>query len=1289
MGSSVCLDHLANIYHRLGNASMSVSFLERALTVKRLRSDDKGCAATLLRLGEERLALGQSRAALENLTLALSAFEALGDNDTTATCLERLGDSYVRLGLPRDAITMYRKALPIRVETWDKPGEAKCYDALGLAHYSLGELLEAAASFEKACTIWKAEEDSVSLIESLEALGGVYFQAGRHSDAIDAYTRHLQLVRDRDEGHADAEVLVRLGLSYASTGQFERALRALSGALNAFGASNDSSGRATCLQHIGSVRGRMGQIDSGIAALDTSLKLRREIRDWQGESDCLQELGIVHHLAGSHSLALQHLRGALAIVEKSNDKASISTINMHIGKIYRATHKHPDAVQALKFARDSGLEAESAGIWSFFGGWAAKAECLNEYALALSDIRDPSSVEVFKDAADEWARRGDHHKASLAIIECARSAFKLPASNRSLHLNLVSVQLQRCLTMCRVSKHESSKAIEAECLYLLGLSNELQGLCRAAVPMFREASSMYESLGDKHGQARALLHFGSCCLSLQKRSSLLSEAVEALTRSLQLRQELQDVEGSFDCSIAIVRAVLYNTSAPCAIMPPSTTSSQDDFFKSSVAKAIPALKDSVMSVSTAEQASLRSSAICQSMCVLSHAHCVIGSVAAGFQFAQDALQSATRHGDVQLQAAAEFEMARCLLYAGKDDDALAHASKSKELYSSCGDKKAEASSCIACAEIQCSRRCHVVAVAECDAAVACCNGTHDEPLLRMALLLQRRCNISLGNTFGLLRTQEQLNALGWQAGLGEMAELLEPVFEVGSNLSEFLTSNPLAVAGKLTEAAASYGSKASALWSANSNLQPNDTKLPNEPSDAIVALVSKKSRCLLHASRFLLALDGDWAKTLDEAESSLIALAPSSQNAQDAVSFLVSRRFTDAAIDLVRVCIWQGRCKQELHTKTMLLYVAVDLAKSVGDEAILTEAKDALALQLLKTGSVTDALGIIDGIAELQRSQAHVTQSLLSQFSSHAHLTEQYHQLEIQSREACALGDRVTQASTLTNLADTCASLQMLHAAVNHMRAACALYEQVGNPSAVLVCSLKLARLLIEQGALDDAIEHLKNVVQHSADLIQRASVIGRSCPFKILDLCEAYALMCSCESQVGRIDAALASGKAGLVIAVEHSDVAGESTVLTSLASLYFQIGMLPLALEHSARALVCASQSVATSSLSVKALLLNSRISWALGDSDACVRHLNDARDLVRIGSLGSDEPLVLCEYAKIFRKRGQPADALDHLRRAAAAAKHSSTPSPRLTCLVAIQTAKLHTSNGTFATFLSHFL
>ena len=60
---------------------MSVSYLERALTVKRLRNDDKGCAATLLRLGEERLALGQSRAALENLTLALSAFEALGDND--------------------------------------------------------------------------------------------------------------------------------------------------------------------------------------------------------------------------------------------------------------------------------------------------------------------------------------------------------------------------------------------------------------------------------------------------------------------------------------------------------------------------------------------------------------------------------------------------------------------------------------------------------------------------------------------------------------------------------------------------------------------------------------------------------------------------------------------------------------------------------------------------------------------------------------------------------------------------------------------------------------------------------------------------------------------------------------------------------------------------------------------------------------------------------------------------------------------------------------------------------
>jgi tetratricopeptide (TPR) repeat protein len=1278
MGSSVCLDHLANIYHRLGNASMSVSFLERALTVKRLRHDDKGCASTLLRLGEERLALGQSRAALESLTLALSGFEALSDTDSTAACLERLGDAYVRLGLPRDAITMYRKALPIRVEAWDKVGEAKCYDALGLAHYSLGELLEAAACFEKACAIWKAEEDPVSLIESLEALGGVFFQAGRHSDAIDAYTRHLQLVRDRDEGHADAEVLVRLGLSYASVGQFERALRALSGALNAFGASNDNSGRATCLQHIGSVRGRMGQIDSGIAALDTSLKLRRDMRDWQGESDCLQELGIVHHLAGAHSIALQHLRGALAIVEKSNDKASTSTINMHIGKIYRATQKPVDAVQALKLARDAGLEAENAGIWSFFGGWAAKAECLHEYALALSDVRDPSCVELFKDVADEWVRLGDNHKSLLAMIECARSAFKLPASNRASHLHVVSFQLQRCLNMCRASRNEKSREIEAECLYLSGLSNEFLGNCRAAAPLFKEASNMYEVLGDAHGQARSLLHFGTACLSLQKRSNLLSEAVEALTRSLQLRQELQDVEGSFDCSIAIVRAVLFNVSAPFTIMPPATTSAQDDYFKASVAKAIPALKDSIASVSTAEQASLRASAICQSMCVLSHAHCIIGSVAAGFQFAQDALQSATRQGDLQLQGAAELEMARCLLYAGKDDDALVHANKSRELYSLCGDKKAQASSCIACAEIQSSRRCHIVAVADCDAAIACCNGAQDEPLLRTALLLQRRCNISLGNNFGLLRTQEQLNELGYQVGMGEMVDLLEPMFHDGADLSQFLIANPLSVSSKLADAASYYGNAASAQ-SIISMPQPAEPKQSAEPSDAVVALVSKKSRCLLHASRFLFALDGDWAKTLKEAENCLVALAPAAQNAQDAVTFLISRRFTDAAIDLIRVSISQGRCMQESHTKTMMLYVALDLAKSVGDESILVEAKDALALQLLKTGSFNDALGIIDGVAELQRSQSHVTQSLLSQFSSHGQLTDQFHQLQIQIREATARGDRVTQASLLTSLAHACTGLHMFQPAAGHMRAACALYEQLGDPSAVLTCSLKLARLLADQGALHDSIQHLKAVVLHSNDLIQRADVIGRACPFKIIDLCEAYALMCTCESQAGLIEDALSSGKTGLVIAIEHADVAAESTILSSLASVYLQIGVLPVALEHSARALVCASQSVATSTFSVRALLLNSRICWALGDSDACVRHLNDARDLVRIGSLGPDEPLVLCEYAKILKKRGQPLEALDYLRRAAAAAKHSATPNPRLTCTVAIQTAKLHAASG----------
>ena len=772
---------------------------------------------------------------------------------------------------------------------------------------------------------------------------------------------------------------------------------------------------------------------------------------------------------------------------------------------------------------------------------------------------------------------------------------------------------------------------------------------------------------------------GTACLSLKKRSSVLTDAVEALTRSLQLRQQLQDVEGSFDCSIAIVRAVLYNGSSPSIIMPPSTSSPQDDYFKASVSKAIPALKDSVMSVGSAEQTSLRASAICQSMCVLSHAHCVIGSVAAGFQFAQDALQSAARLGDLQLQAAAEFEMARCLLYAGKDEDALAHATKSRELYSSCGNKKLEATSCVACAEIQCSRSCHVVAISHCDAAVALCDAAQDEHLVRVALTLQRRCNISLGNTFGLLRTQEVMNEIGAQAGLGEMLELLDPLFQDGTDLSEFVTANPLAVAAKLAEAAAFYGSKASSLQHTDAPSTSNDPKQALEPSEDVVAFVSKKSRCLLHASRFRFALNGDWSKTLTEAEGCLIALVPAAQNTQDAVSFFSSRRFTDAAIDLVRVSIWQGRCNQATHTKSMLLYMAVDLAKTVGDESVLMEAKDALALQLLKTGSVTDALGIIDGVAELQRSQSHVTQSLLSQFSSHAQLTDLSHQLEVQAQAALAHGDRVTQASTLVNLADTCTSLHMLQDAAGHLRTACALYEQLGDPAEVLTSSLKLARLLMDQGLLQEVLSHLKPIVQHSADLIQRASVIGRACPFKIIDLCESFALLCTCESELGLIAEALSSGKTGLVIAVEHADVAAESVVLSSLAGVYLQIGVLNVALEHSARALVCASQSVTTSSHSVKALLLSSRISWVMGDSDSCLRHLNDARDLVRIGSLAADEPLVLCEYAKVLRKRGQPAEALDYLRRAATIARHSAKPSLRLTCLVALQVAKLHASNG----------
>ena len=116
----MCLDHLGNVYSKMGRAIKAVEYYHKSLVVKRDINDVNGEARCRVRIGLEHLSLGDLDEAYAEFKGALKIFESLEDDNGIAICYENLGDTYMKMGDIREAVHAYERCLPIKVETWDK-----------------------------------------------------------------------------------------------------------------------------------------------------------------------------------------------------------------------------------------------------------------------------------------------------------------------------------------------------------------------------------------------------------------------------------------------------------------------------------------------------------------------------------------------------------------------------------------------------------------------------------------------------------------------------------------------------------------------------------------------------------------------------------------------------------------------------------------------------------------------------------------------------------------------------------------------------------------------------------------------------------------------------------------------------------------------------------------------------------------------------------------------------------------------------------------------------------------
>jgi len=80
-GKAVCLDHLGNVYSKMGRALKAVEYYQKSLVVKREINDMNGEARCRVRIGLEHLSLGDLNDAYAEFKGALKIFESLEDDN--------------------------------------------------------------------------------------------------------------------------------------------------------------------------------------------------------------------------------------------------------------------------------------------------------------------------------------------------------------------------------------------------------------------------------------------------------------------------------------------------------------------------------------------------------------------------------------------------------------------------------------------------------------------------------------------------------------------------------------------------------------------------------------------------------------------------------------------------------------------------------------------------------------------------------------------------------------------------------------------------------------------------------------------------------------------------------------------------------------------------------------------------------------------------------------------------------------------------------------------------------
>ena len=511
---------LAKLYEDSGNYDQAKKYLAKLLKA------DPNYVQALLASGRVDIKSGDAQGSLDPLNKALSLTIQFDNQEQKGNVLQALGNAYQRLNKPEDALGNFKQALEIRRKVGDQRGIGTSLEQIAQIEDALGDTKAALASYEEAAKVQRAIGDKGGLTLSLGSLGSSYLDHGQNDKSLEYSNQALQIARDNGDQSSQADILINIGGAHFNKSEFQDALTYYQQAYDIRSKLNQDTTDA--LHDLANTNVLLGHYDAALEQYLKALDAQRASGNKNGIARESGDLGALFAVQGRYDAALKAQKEAVDIFQQLGDRtymmeAALAGYGQTLSAVGREDEGRRNIEDALKLAdtaKNNAITAEainSLGNSYFFAGDNASARQQYERALQLatkSNLRQQAVLAKLS-LAELDVVQGHAQAAIPALKKLQDDANQMGLKADSVRAAIYLGQALLATNHADAAREELDSAVgraeklglrtdQARAQYLLGAALAAAGKKQEAVPHYREAVRILESISKQDGAARVL-----------------------------------------------------------------------------------------------------------------------------------------------------------------------------------------------------------------------------------------------------------------------------------------------------------------------------------------------------------------------------------------------------------------------------------------------------------------------------------------------------------------------------------------------------------------------------------------------------------------------------------------------------------------------------------------------------------------------------------------------------------------------------------------------------------------